>query len=551
MKLNNKIWMLLAGVSMLASCEIDTAPEGATVTEQQKQEVIEMNPERIAADVANLSAVIFRQYCLGSDDYANDFGYPSICIARDYNGADMVCANNDYNWFSVACDYTDRDPNYIVPYVEWTFHYDLLKAANDVLAAIPAETDNETLKAYRGQALGARAFVIFSLVQRFQHTYVGNEDKPSIPIVTDDMTADQAAVNPRATLTAAYERILGDLNEAVTLLEGYTRTGKATIDQQVAYGLRARVNLVMQNYEEAASDAAEAMAGYTPYTMAELSKPTFQDGTHHAWIWGSIMNESDLVPGAGMMATWQSWLGSFNDGYATAVSCYARCNTELYNKIPASDVRKGWWVDENLESPLIAGLEWPGYPGVSVAKLQIPEVKEPFYPYTTVKYGPTEDKIGTSNNSGDWPLMRVEEMLLIQAEATGLGGNVSAGAKLLEDFVKAYRNPDYKCTATDEDTFRNEIWLQRRIELWGEGFFFTDMMRFNKPLVRFHGSRKDQTNWPDAYRFNIPAGDESFLVVIPRSEINSNEGISEEENNTGGTTPVPDQNPNLLDGVTD
>ncbi|MBQ8916741.1 MAG: RagB/SusD family nutrient uptake outer membrane protein, partial [Alistipes sp.] len=340
-------------------------------------------------------------------------------------------------------------------------------------------------------------------------------------------------------------------NESVTLLEGFTRTNKATIDQQVAYGLRSRVNLVLQNYEEAASDAAEAMAGYTPYTIAELGKPTFWDGTHHAWIWGSIVNLSDLVPEY-EVATWQSWLGSLSgNGYASGVACYARCNTELYNKIPASDVRKGWWVDENLESPLIEGLEWPGAPGVSVAEAKIPEVKEPFYPYTNVKFGPTDDKVGNTDCSGDWPLMRVEEMLLIQAEATGLGGNVSAGAKLLEDFVKAYRNPEYKCTATDEDAFRNEIWLQRRIELWGEGFFFTDMMRFNKPLVRFHGSRKDQTNWPDAYRFNIPAGDEAFLVVIPRSEINSNEGISEEENNTGGTTPVPDQNPNLLDGVTD
>lgn len=551
MKLNNKIWMLLAGVSMLASCEIDTAPEGATVTEQQKQEIVDMNPDRIAADVVNLAATVFMQFTVGGTNYyAIDFGLPSVSIANDYNGADMVCANNDYNWYMPACDYTDRDPNYIVPYVEWTFYYNYLKAANDILAAIPAETENETLKAYRGQALGARALAIFNLVQRFQFTYKGNEDKPTVPIVTDGMSAEQASNNPRATLSVAYEQILGDLNEAITLLEGYTRPNKSTIDQQVAYGLRARVNLVMQNYAEAASDAANALAGYTPYSIAELGRPTFQDGTHHAWIWGAIINESDLVSGSKMM-TWQSWVGSLNEGYCAKCSTYARCNVELYNKIPATDVRKGWWVDENLKSPLIEGLEWPGAPGVSIGEAEISQIKTKFYPYTNVKFGPTDDKIGNTDNSGDWPLMRAEEMYLIQAEATGLGGNITEGAKLLENFMKTYRDPDYKCTATDEDTFRNEIWLQRRIELWGEGFFFTDMMRFNKPLVRFHGSRKDQTNWPDAYRFNIPAGDEVFLCAIPRSEINSNEGISEEENNTGGTTPVPDQNPNLLDGVTD
>lgn len=543
--------MLLAGAAMLASCELDTAPEGATVTEQQKQEIVDMNPDRIAADVVNLAATVFMQFTVGGTNYyAIDFGLPSVCIANDYNGADMVSANNDYAWYTPACDYTDRDPNYIVPYVEWTFYYNYLKAANDILAAIPAETENETLKAYRGQALGARALAIFNLVQRFQFTYKGNEDKPTVPIVTDGMSAEQASNNPRATVSAAYEQILGDLNEAITLLEGYTRPNKSTIDQQVAYGLRARVNLVMQNYAEAASDAANALAGYTPYSIAELGRPTFQDGTHHAWIWGAIINESDLVTGSKMM-TWQSWVGSLNEGYCAKYSTYARCNVELYKKIPATDVRKGWWVDENLKSPLIEGLEWPGASGVSIGEAEISQIKTKFYPYTNVKFGPTDDKIGNTDNSGDWPLMRVEEMYLIQAEATGLGGNITEGAKLLENFVKTYRNPEYKCLVSNEEAFRNEIWMQRRVELWGEGFAAQDIMRFNKPLVRFHGARKAESNFPDAFRFNIPAGDEAFLCAIPRSEINANEGISEDDNNSGGTTPTPDQYPDLLDGVTD
>ncbi|MBR0323004.1 MAG: alcohol dehydrogenase catalytic domain-containing protein, partial [Bacteroidales bacterium] len=31
-----------------------------------------------------------------------------------------------------------------------------------------------------------------------------------------------------------------------------------------------------------------------------------------------------------------------------------------------------------------------------------------------------------------------------------------------------------------------EIWFQRRVELWGEGFSNPDTRRLNKPLVRFH-----------------------------------------------------------------
>lgn len=68
----------------------------------------------------------------------------------------------------------------------------LNKQANDILATIPADTENQTLIHYRGQALVARAFANFTLAQRFQFTYKGNEDKPTVPIVTWDMPAERA-----------------------------------------------------------------------------------------------------------------------------------------------------------------------------------------------------------------------------------------------------------------------------------------------------------------------------------------------------------------------
>lgn len=551
MKITNKIWTLLAGTAVLVSCNLDTLPEGGTVTDKQKQEVVEMKPERIAADVANLASTMFMQFSVGGTNYyAIDFGYPSICIAYDYNGPDMVCSDNDYNWYTPACDYTDRNPDYIVPYVEWTFYYNYLKAANDILAVIPASTENQTLKYYRGQALGARAFTLFGLVQRFQFTYVGHEDLPSIPVVLENMPADEASNNPRAKVADVYKRITDDLTEAITLLDGYKRLNKSTIDQQVAYGLRARVNLVMNNWKEAADDADKALAGHTPYSIGEVSKPTFQNAQHNAWIWGCEIAESDLV-GNSYNMTWQGWLCSFAAGYGTRQQCYARCNVELYKRIDANDVRKGWWVDENLKSPLIDNLRWPGYPDKEIGALEINQQKKKYYPYTNVKFGPEGDQIGTTNNSGDWPLMRAEEMILIKAEATGMGGNLAGGKKILEDFVKAYRNPQYTCTAASATEFQNECWFQRRVELWGEGFAPMDLMRLKKPLVRFHSSTAKDSNLPDAFRFNIPAEDPIFLCRIPQAEINANDGISEDQNNIGGDYPKSGANAGLLDGVTD
>lgn len=73
-----------------------------------------------------------------------------------------------------------------------------------------------------------------------------------------------------------------------------------------------------------------------------------------------------------------------------------------------------------------------------------------------------------------------------------------------------------------------------------------DIMRLNKPVVRFHGT--DKGNWPDAFCFNIEANDPYLLLRIPQKESNNNAGIV---NNAGGTKPISLQNPNLKDGVTD
>ena len=140
--------------------------------------------------------------------------------------------------------------------------------------------------------------------------------------------------------------------------------------------------------------------------------------------------------------------------------------------------------------------------------------------------------------------MRVEEMILIQAEATAKAGNEAAGREILDNFVKTYRDPEYSSIATGR-SFSDEVWFQRRVELWGEGFSNNDARRLNKPIVRFHDSK---SNFPEAFRFNIAANDPWLLMRFTTSELNTNFGIVD---NTGGTQPVQDQNAELRDGVTD
>ncbi|MBS4767011.1 RagB/SusD family nutrient uptake outer membrane protein [Alistipes sp. kh20] len=553
MKAINKIWIFALGTAVMASScsDLDTFPESGVVTEDQKKEVVEDNPDRLQADINTLSSIFVQllpNWAGGNDQvFHNDFSYPAVCIATDGNGSDMVSDNSDYEWFSVAFEYSDRNANYAVPLFTWNFCYRLNKQANDILATIPEDTDDEKLIHYRGQALVARAFAHFTLAQRFQFTYKGNEDKPTVPIVTWDMPVERVGANPRATNAEIYKQIYDDLTQAISDLEGFQRSGKSAVNQNVAYGMRARVNLVMNNWGEAATDAASAMEGFSLLTKEDVSAPGFNEATASSWIWAGLYKAAD-TPANYRNITWGGHLCSFNKGYTTSQGLYKRINSLLYNMIPETDVRKGWWIDTNLSSPLLDHMDWDGVTGSAISSLSIPNVKRAFVPYTNVKFAPFENKCGTDINAGDWCIMRAEEMLLIQAEAMAMGGNLNGGKSLLENWVKTYRNEEYTCAASTPEAFQNEVWLQRRIELWGEGHAYTDIMRLKKNVVRCTTAGK--SDFPDAWAFNIAADDGILLMRIPTRETNANAAIDPiKDNNTGGTFPVHGSGAGLTDGV--
>ena len=171
-----------------------------------------------------------------------------------------------------------------------------------------------------------------------------------------------------------------------------------------------------------------------------------------------------------------------------------------------------------------------------------------FAPYTNVKFA-QYGGVGNDKNAGDWCMMRYEEMLLIAAEGTAMAGDLPGGKAILENFIKAYRDENYVCTSADATSFQNEVWFQRRVELWGEGFSMADIMRLGKNIVRV--SSAVTTNFPGNFAFNIASNDGWLLMRIPQDETNSNAGIPLSANNNGGRQPQPGDGAGLKDGVTD
>ncbi len=540
-----KISTMVLGGLMLASCsDIDEQIySGGAFSKEQSQDIVNAIPTRVEATFNGMFTFMGNPAqnwgTRFSSARADDFGFIMMALSQDFEGADMIGADNGYNWFSAACEYSSRTPSYANPYIRYVTPYTLIGMVKDILATIPEDTEDASLINMKAQAKALRAYSYLSLAPYFQGSYETSKDKPCVPVLSDSVDVTN---NPRATVEQVYNVIVDDLTWAIDHLDE-TRSSKAYVNANVAYGLRARAYLAMGKGAEAAADAEKAMQGYEPASIAEVSVPTFCDMEEHNWIWAIDITD-DQANYFGY-ATAPSWLSSLcGDGYGAACGTTAMINKLLWDKIPATDVRKGWWIDENLHSPNWADLTWGTAKGDEIATLVLDDdSKIELPPYTNIKFG-MKSGVGSTLNNNDWPLMRVEEMILIQAEGYAISGNEAKAKEILTNFVKTYRDPSY--TIPSGRTLRDEIWFQRRVELWGEGFAVSDARRLNKPIVRFHGP--NTTNYADAFQFNIAADDGWLNMRFPQSEKDNNSAIVD---NTEGSLPVAGQNPNLRDGVTD
>ena len=542
MKMNNRYFVALLGSAMLltTSCsDLDTNPSGSTMSDGQLNEVLAQDPSKLKSEVSGMYAnmieygAITQWYGTGQPRHY-DFGYASTMMMMDASGQDEPSQVSGYNWYNKPLRFVDRTANSETTYFIWNQCYKNIKVANDVLKSVDLENLSDVAKSYVGQAYAMRAFEYFTLIQIYQFSYKGHEDAAGVPIVTEKTAEAEANNNPRAAVKDVYKQIMDDLNTAIDYLTD-SRSAKSEINRQVAYGLRARVNLVMQNWSDAAADAKKAAEGYTPLSKDAAAAPGFNDVSASNWIWGNIVDESNDIVQSGIL-NFSSMMCSFTgNGYSPTYAC-RMINSKLWKEIPSTDVRKGWWIDENLNSPIVnpkyvVHQEDEDEDGNVVKYLAVynqtgDEVADITEPYTNVKFGAYKNQYGNELNACDIPLMRVEEMILIQAEATAMGGNVEEGKRILENFVRTYRDPSYTCNATTAEGVQDAVWFQRRVELWGEGFSFTDLLRLKKPLDR------TGANYEVSVRFNLPAESPIFLYLIPEDEENHNEAL------VGNNNPV-------------
>lgn len=527
MKLYKLMLAPALALTMSACGDLDAEPGGNNVTSSQKQEAVESNPALAAAGVSGIFGSLNQYMSVYSSAHC-DFGWPATIFGTDAAGMDLVTYNTGYNWFSSWAGRSFGGANNYPTNLAWYHAYKVILAANTVLAPLGDDISDPELQLYAAQALGERSFMFFELLQLYQRTYIGNEQAPGIPIITEKNSNEAAAEGcSRGTLESCYAQVLGDLTKAIEYLSGCgldvdhisSSGSKRYISLGTAYGLRARVNLVMGNWADAESDARNAIAksGAVPASIEDVSRPYFGSMDESNWMWGIYLSENDRVVTSAIV-NWGSFMGSLNYGYAQA-GAWVRINRSLYNTIPTTDVRSGWWLDAERQSANLNAAEKAYFAGGNGSGAPA---------FTQVKFMPYNNQINTTVNANDIPMMRVEEMYYIVAEALARQNRVTDAVAYLNSFVQAYRDPSFNCKSTAADAVVDEIWHQRRIELWGEGISYFDLLRLNKGIDR-RGAGFDAV-----WVYNIPSPLPSFL--IPEREVANNKQLG--VNNDPWDTPT-------------
>ena len=342
-----------------------------------------------------------------------------------------------------------------------------------------------------------RGWAYFSLTRLFQQTYAIAKDMPGLPIYTEP-TTEKTEGKPRGTLEQTYQQILSDLTAAEPMLDGFTRSASYpnVFNQAVVQGILSEVYQVMNDWPKSEAYAKKVLVQY-PLTSNDSYTAGFNDHTAPSWIWSIKQTEEQNMGDYSLFAMW----------YNNTRKCWS-----FYGFILADDFVSLFDEDDIRFKQMERWTEGDDENKISY--------------WVSYKFRDNEDC------RGSMVVMRSDEMLLNAAEALARQGKDGEAKEMLWQ-LQDLRNA--KRTEATGSELIEAILLERRKELYGEGFSLFDMVRNQKPLLRT-GNHVDYSG-----SFQFPARSWRFIFQLPSAELKNNKALVDE------VWPAGDQNP--YDGV--
>ncbi len=490
------IYTVLFTLLMVVGCSkdfLDPERDTSNLTTDLIAENIDANPDLNIGFINGLTDFMIKPFGVLPGRRHYDFGQKGVDIFLDILSSDMALSQSSYGWYNstanlnVTVDYT-REENMLI----WTYYYKLIKSANSVVQTSggnSADPQDPQARRILGQAKTARAFSYYYLAQLFQREY--NPSQKILPYYDGE-----EFILEKVEASKIYELIINDLTHAVELLDGYVRENKSQINQTIAQGYLAYAYAAMGNYEEAKTMADAVIASGHPLTTTDqLAFPGegsgFNDVNTASWIWGFDLTE-DL---GHQLIDWWGQMDYFTYSYAAAGDTKS-IDQRLYDDIPDNDIRK----------------------------TQFGDGAAPLQPVNKF-FDPNREPAGQYVITTDLIFLRVDEFYLLSAEAAAKTGDEAAAKATLIDLLtsrlggaanaEAYVNP------LSGQALIDAIYLQTRIELWGEGRSYFAMKRNQATVTR--GSNH-LFRAGESFVYNT----DEMSFQIPQEEIINNPYINEQ-----------------------
>ncbi len=551
MKINN-IKSIILGILVifLAGCIEEKLPTSYATADQ-------IGGSEIALEaVANSTAAFMYDYAYIGGTTSQEFGYTAMMVIRDAM-TDAPYVATRYNHFNTPWANLD-DFTRSRAKQPWRYYYRMiLNANNTILAVGDPDEHGEKIQQFYGNALIYRALSYMDLARMYEYKKTGvaqldNEAEQNgvygLTAVIIDENFDPVNVenNPRVPFYHMYRFIMDDLNKAEKYLDGYVRPSKIRGDVSVVHAMKARMWLEMATrfqkhpadlqeqisnenneelahldqlgisnandcYAKAAEYARKVIDGpYSPLTKEQWHSTT--DGfnnmnSQNSWLFAISISSMDAVHNR-----LNNLHGNANTEYSRGYSrsqyhCYRMIDKRLYDRVQDGDWRKVTWIDPADQGKIPT----PDKYYTNLGKLDAAN-DDPIGTEWALRDAYVGFKYRTNGGSAtgedykqelqvDYPIMRVEEMYFIEAEAKAFTNGLAAGVSLLETFMNNHRFEEgtFSVDADDVNDFVDQHLLpQKRIEFWGEGHNYFDMKRRELAIERGYPG----TNWQDLIRYN-------------------------------------------------
>lgn len=365
----------------------------------------------------------------------------------------------------------------------WITAYEGINQANKIIHAVENYTIDDprfepNKERIKGEALFIRAILHWQLVSFFAQPpgFTADNSHPGVPIKTEPtMNPDDAAAEPsRNTVSAVYNQIITDLNDAANMLP---ESNPMRATKYSAQAFLSRVYLQNDQNTEAAAAANEVIESGLYGLLADPVK-CFNTKNTQETIFEIQMTESDNIA---------------NDNQALANYFYYKERDEVH--IPVDVINR--YSDGDLR-------------------------KSSFFYYLTKE---NEDgTVDTTWYSNKWtdiyqnvPTIRYPEVLLNRAEALANMNGLDGEAVELVNDLRDRAEADLVDPANAEELME-AIKTERKLELVHEGIRVNDLRRWRSQEI----GNSNATN-----QFTVAWNDDHMILPIPQRERDVNENLTQ------------------------